>query len=169
MFNYLLFALMAWLFFRVWWGWHQSLRVANFRADIFALRRKLFILMATEKLDPTMPAYAGLRSLLNGLLSIAEDVTPFNVIAWSVFLELHPLGPPRLIGDLQKVEDVKLRREIGAIHVGVNKAINAHIRSMAVTSPTLWFAMFAFSLTKAKRALSSAVEVSGEVRGAVTC
>jgi hypothetical protein len=68
--------------------WQFMLRptlVDYYRADLFKLRRRLFLFMASGKISSSNPAYKDLRKGINSLLRFAERVTFLRLIVTALF------------------------------------------------------------------------------------
>lgn len=127
--------------FAVWRGLRSTF-TAEFRADLFELRRQLFWLVASGRIAPTARAYVRVRGLLNGLLNQAEMITPATVIVLMAIDSMHAAETKGLVNltasAISEVSDADLRSELKAIHDGVGKAIIAQLQRFVWLSPVFW-------------------------------
>lgn len=143
-----------------------SLLVAEFRHDVFAIRRQLFLLAAKGKIDPSRPAYSQLRKTLNGLLSRAEEITGFQLIVILIGMHITEQRPESIVrrirAEIRMVPDPETREELLRLRLEMENAVRRHLRNLLPTSPVMVLLLvFSVALGKAvgmKKRLVSFVE-----------
>ncbi|MFP2961840.1 hypothetical protein ACLEPN_29605 [Myxococcus sp. 1LA] len=113
---------------------------AEFRHDLFSLRRELFLLMAEGKVDREDPSYVRLRQLINGLLREAEIITGFTTVIVSVGILRSGAAKAPIISDedLNATKNPQARAELTRIRQEINRAIRRHLVRLVPVSPSLW-------------------------------
>lgn len=112
---------------------------AEFRHDLFSLRRRLFLLVAEGKIRGDEPAYRALTSQLNALLARAEDISGLQVI-FSVMMfgaEATQLNSERS-KMINRVKDAAVRSEFKSISQETSQAVARHIHRLIPISPSIW-------------------------------
>lgn len=134
--------------------------VAEFRHDLFALRRRLFLLMARGKIEPSNPAYCRLRETMNGLLFRAEYVTGYQMLAVAILTVWHRVSSRatqavrRTEAEIRQVKDPDVRSELQSLHHEMNVAITRHLKRLFPVSPVLWMLITIGVGMKMKRGLA---------------
>jgi hypothetical protein len=110
--------------------------------------------MARGVVSKSEPAYIRLRTTLNGLLALAEDLTGFEVVCVGLFARrLSAEIIRRNDNQLEKVSGKVARTRLQNIDCRVSTAIHLHVVAMLPLSPALWFA---FPFLFARSVLSGA-------------
>lgn len=107
----------------------------SFRNRLFALRRELFLYMASGRISPKDPAYQRLRKLLNTLLRFAERVTLLRTAVMAATYDASLVDEQPIEAVIDGVTDEKVRADLRAIHLRVSEAILKHL---VLTSPLGW-------------------------------
>lgn len=144
--------------------WFREQVICDFRAELFGLRRRLFVLASTSSaLRPTDLVYVRLRNIMNGLLLQAESITFGQVLLTLVRAQGMEVEDKATIGLVNGVKDPELHRELQSIHREIG---NISMRQMGRTS---WFSAFLplilfFMARNQWAALVGAIEAQGAVR-----
>jgi hypothetical protein len=116
---------------------------AEFRYELFALRRRLFLVAAEGRVAPNHPAYARLRHLINNLLANAEGWSGAHMIVLAL---TKPPATPELAAEfhrqIRQLPDHAARREILEIHQAVIRAMARHLNRLAPISPLITALLF---------------------------
>ena len=136
--------------------------VAEFRSDLFDIRRELFLLMAKGRIPASSPAYVRLRNSLNGLLKRAEEVNGVWAVVAAIIATLRARDQQRILWrtltELGRVKDESVRADLIILHARTQDAIGRHLRRIRWLSPILLAATF---LGGASRTISRLVEADG--------
>lgn len=108
---------------------------AEYRHELLALRRELFLLMAKGHVNHSDPAYQVLRRLLNGLLRRAEEITGLQVL----IISLASLRDEARSGEglEQNLDRTVQSKELRDIRRRIDQATARHIARLIPVSPSL--------------------------------
>lgn len=110
---------------------------AEFRHEIFSLRRRLFMLVATGKIEPNHPAYVQIRTSLNGLLANAEAWTGMHLLLTSLFRSPNqPLLNARAMMQYEMLE-TRIGAELMDVKTREIVAIARYLLNLAPVSPVI--------------------------------
>ncbi|MDQ3264467.1 MAG: hypothetical protein M3Y59_12520 [Myxococcota bacterium] len=128
----------------LYWALVPTLR-AEFRHELFAIRRKLFDVMQAGQVSRRDPAYTAFRQTLNGLLRRAEDITGFQVVLITFAMRGQTEESSAAMDrDVDLLPTEEGREAIRNLHKETTAAVFRHIVRIVPVSPMLWpFAMLA--------------------------
>lgn len=134
--------------------------VADFRHELFALRRQLFLYMAKGNIEPNHPAYVRLRSTINGLLFRAEFVTGLQLLVSAFVAVKYADRYVRRTGaEIRHISDREAKTAMLGFHGELNRILARHLRRIMWLSPVMLFIYLLSMGFRAKNAMAKAVKI----------
>lgn len=140
--------------------------VAEFRHELFALRRDLFLFMAQGEIAPNHPAYARMRTTINGLLYRAEDLTGLNLIVSLAIAQREAHRAVRsTAAEIRRTSDPRARAHLMEIHDRMSIAIVRHLQRIRFISPVLSLVWVLGKVLRLRKLVVQVVEADGFASG----
>lgn len=118
--------------------------VEEYRQRIFDLRKRLFLLVADKRIEPTHPAYTQVRNQLNGFLQMAARITFSRLVLGVVLMKMDEdeglveNHHEELGGHLESLGNAELRQELENIRW---EALHVTLHHVSSVSVTCWIVM----------------------------
>lgn len=108
----------------------------GFRHRLFAIRRKMFLLMAEKSLAPSTPAYTQLRTTINGLLRFTEKLSFLRLVFHGfIFRSQTQSYIEKVERQLNEIKEEDIRSQLREYRQKVGYEI---IRHVLIKSPLAW-------------------------------